>query len=314
MGLFKKETYNCVVCGKKVGKKALRLADGEKICMYCDDNVRSLYVEENVRTEIGYPKINISEMKIMQEFYAEAAKRSKQFVTTFYTENLCVDKEHGWFFFTKKSDDLIKHDLKYYSKPIEIFSVNDIGKISYRFYVNSDTRATMSFNFRYQLLPYIPYHEISFSGKTFETAIKFKIRLNEIVDFIRESFPNAILETPEDTMRKKLTNIYAASKDEINNLAIQRTQLNDQVDIIMSVNLPDICKPMAKLYLQLDNQLSNSLDLLMEINNFKTDSELNACKEQAKEYLSQMLGIYRELDNIIVKKLDKQALKMRKGK
>lgn len=296
--------YNkCVVCGEDVENNDINLEDKYKICYNCDCKVRSVYVDNEIRNDVRYKNINTMQMKQMQEFYAEAYKRKKQFVTTYHNANLCYDQEHGWFCIIRNTslEMPFGHKIKNYSKPLEIFSIYDVVNIEYYFQLGSQVYGTIKININDKLLPYTPYNYISPSCKVFETREGFINRVAGIAEELKKLFPNAILVSPKDREKAELVQIYEKIKAEIDNIVLQKISLNSAVDQLMNIKLPDKCKALARQYLELDRQISYEIDRLQDESRYSSVTELKESKEKATSYLALMMNIYLELQSIGMK-------------
>lgn len=299
MGLFTIGKYRCVVCRAKLGKKALALSDGERICKNCSRKIASTYVISEHKTDKGYPTINANQMKQMQAFYEESARRTKQFVTTFKAENLYIDETHGWYFILKRDTYRLYTDtnelLQY---PLEIFSVHDVDRIEYhahRFAFDGKNYEFFHFIQKDQLLPYTPYNVMELSMNR-DNSFRFDIKFRLI-------FPNAEVDIPAFSMQAIIKTIFIEEKAVIDQLPMKRKQLNEQINKLMVVNLPDKCKHLAKQYLVLDNQLVHNLDLLQDMNNFTNDILLKESISECNSYLTRMTKLYQEIEKIAMRQM-----------
>jgi hypothetical protein len=299
MGLFTKGNNYCIICGSKVSKKSIFLSDGERICTKCNNKVYSSYVYTELKKDNVYPDINTSKMKQMQDFFEESAKRAEQFVTTFKSENLYIDETHGWFFILRRESYRYYSDIKEILKsPIEIFSVNDVERIEYhahRFAFDGKNYEFYHFKLKNQLLPYIPYNVVELSMKrdqSFRLDVKFRL-----------SFPNAEVDIPDFGMPAIVRTVFIEERETLDYLPAQRKALNEQIDRLMVVSLPEKCKPLAKQYLTMDNQLLLNLELLKDSSNFENDILLKENITESKSYLTQMIKIYQEIEKIVIKQM-----------
>lgn len=300
MGLFHRETYHCGICGTEVNKAATQVSDGSRLCHRCDNNVRSAYVDRNVRlreyngSSYYYKDIDLKQMQQLQDFFAEARNRAKNFVPTYFLENFCIDKDHGWFFIDQ---DAIAYRKKLNSyKPLEIYSVDDIYKLQYRFQLGDVSKyGYIDFQFNTKLLPYYATNCITFHSKLFEFEDKFKKRVVDNFSEVCQFFPGIAHITPEGSTRLEIEAYYSGIKAEIDDLALKRVALNNQVDSLMSDNLPDKYRKIARQYLELDNLISSDIELLRDPSSFSSAREMKECKEGAVSCLAQMLTIYMNL-------------------
>lgn len=97
--------------------------------------------------------------------------------------------------------------------------------------------------------------------------------------------------------------IFIEQKENIDYLPAQRKILNEQIDRLMTVNLPEKCKHLAKQYLTMDNQLVHNLELLQDMNNFDNDILLKESIAESNSYLTRMIKIYQEIDKIVLKQM-----------
>lgn len=304
MGLFKREVQYCVICGTKVSKYNSTIKGGHKICDKCEASIKSNWVKKHVR-ETGkssdYYNVDLDEMKMMQEFYSEAAKRIKQFVITYRLGDLCIDKEHGWFFIDHDAVTFYRKNLADYGL-FEVYSINDVN-LRYDIHVDEFPKgADIYFDFKRKVLPTSvkPPCYITIQGKLLESSNSFKQRVIEIWDEVCSYFPNAEYLTPGKRQQNNLLEYYEKHKNEIYSIALERQALNYSIYELMEREIPKKYMVLAKQYLELDKLLAAELDVLKDINQLSSANEAYDRKGNAISYYSRMKIIYdnlkRELD------------------
>lgn len=300
--------YYCAICNVEVNKYSTILSDGNKICKACDEKVRSVKVEKEIRrkdSKNDYYIINIDQMKEMQELFDIANSRAKQFIPTYTRNELCIDGEHGWFFIDRDAITY-KKKLKDY-QPLEIFSVGDVDL---RYDIQDwDTRfdSHIYFTFKKQMPSYLSYLSIYNTTKLFESEDAFMQRVAGIWSEICAFFPESKHTTPEMLEQDELVGRYAKMKNDIYTLAHNREVTNNQIDMLFTEDTPKKYKTIAKQYLELDNLLSAELNMLLDMEKLSTATELKERKENATIYLEKMMNIYSNLLEKMFKK--KKCLK-----
>lgn len=309
MGLFTNGNHRCVSCGTKTKKKKFTLADGEYICSSCNSKISSSYVLSELRTDKGYPTVDTNQMKQMQAFYEEAAKRAKQFDTSFKAENLYIDEKHGWYFILKREIYRLYTDVnEILQTPVEIFSVNDVERIEYRAYrFGYDGKNYEFYHFIHKngLLPYTPYHIMELSMNR-DPSLRLEVKFKQL-------FPNAEVDIPSFSMQAIIRTMYIGEKATLDQLPLRRKALNEQIDKLIAGNLPDKCKHLARQYFLLDNHLASNLDLLKDMRNFTNDVLLKENIAECISYLTRMTKLYQEIEKIVMKQnsalMSKQGVK-----
>jgi hypothetical protein len=321
MGLFGPK-YHCALCGGKAGKMDSFLGDGSKMCFECELDLVSSYVKEKFGKKYddwcsSYPNLDAKDMNKLQEFYKESKKRQMEFNTTYRIANFVLDNTHGYFAICSDEIEasLYKKNMKY-KAAIEVFQISDVIKLEYYFESGFDKRARIVAHLKNKQLPY-DINMITIDGKLIETRKAFTVRVNELFDEISKFFQGVELkvpEAPEVKKRRLYEEMFKSNQSYVFGLAFTREELNNKIELLMSVQLPDKCKPLAKRYLFIDTELSKIVEKFKDVDNFESEDDIRAYSEHAKDYINQMINICNQIDGVVVSELDKQAAKMKKGK
>jgi len=311
MGLFHKEHLFCACCGEEVQKYSIQLSDGNKMCYECDINVRSEFVKKNIRKkdylekEENY-KINTEQMKELQKIYINFAERKKQFNVDYYEKMLFlyIDQEHEWFMINDNGEQISKMNIQKYDSPIEIFSLDDVEMIKYGI-SEFNTTASISFRFKNNFLPLNMDKGIFIEKKLFEGSGKYELRINEIINQLKNYFQNVEFTTYEEydqlVKRNMRLRHYSSIQNDIVTLGLNRDQLNDSINMIAQA-LPDKCKKMATRYVYLEKELSKIIEVLQNVDNFHSIAEMIDCMNDSYTYLQEMSEIFDKIFLIAAKK------------
>ncbi len=296
MGLFHKEKLLCVCCGHKVNKHDAQIAGGNRICAACDLKVKSDFVKNNIKKEDYYP-YNAEQMRELQKVYEVFADRKKQFIVDYYENVFYIDKEHGWFIICESKDEISKKNVQKHQPPIEILSVDDVEMIIYGIHPG-DEQGKINFRFRNNPFPWDLYRFVHIDKKFFESQSKYNQRIEDMVSPLKKYFTNTQFMTYEEenqlAVNARLQQHCGTMLEDIATLTTQRDNLNNSLNSMAQV-LPDNCKSLANRYLILEKELSKNIEMLKNINNFHSVSEVEECTNESYSYLKQMSELFNTI-------------------
>jgi len=296
MGLFHKEKLLCACCGQKVNKYDTQISGGDRICFECDIKVKSDFVKNNIKKEDYYP-YTAEQMKELQKVYEVFAERKKQFVVDYYENVFYIDKEHGWFIICASKDEIAKKNVQKHYPPIEIFSINDVEKIVYGV-SQENANAKINFRFRNNPFPWDLYRFVPIERKFLEGHNKYNQRIEEIVSPLKKYFTNTQFMTFEEENRlalnARLQEHCGTMLEDIYTLTTERDNLNNSLNSMAQV-LPDNCKNLANRYIILEKELSKNIEVLKNINNFHSVSEMVERTNECYSYLKQMSELFNTI-------------------